>query len=82
MKAWLINPYICQHFPLRKQNYHVEQMRTFCFPLTATKQMLFVIARVDAVPFKIITTEDIQQPRDRTVCQRQAQTAKTRKNTQ
>lgn len=35
--------------------------------LTVTKQMLFVMARVDAVPFKIITVEDIQQPWDRTL---------------
>lgn len=46
--------------------------------LTVTKQMLFVIVRVDSAQFKIITIEDIQQPWDTTVCQRQGQAAQIR----
>lgn len=53
-------------------------LRAQCL-LTVTKQMPFVLARVDAVPFKIIRTEDIQQPWDKTVCQSQGQAAQTKR---
>lgn len=56
-----------------------EDIRRAQCLLTVTKQMPFVIARVDAVPFKIIRTEDIQQPWDKTVCQSQGQAAQTKK---
>lgn len=82
INAWLLNPYITEHFPLGKQSYHAEQMRTFWEHNVFSqwqKQMPFVIARVDAVPFKIIRTEDIQQLWDTTVCQSQGKAAQTRK---
>lgn len=46
-----------------------------------TKQMLFFIALVDALPFNTISAEDIQQPGDRIVREKWRRAAQARKTT-
>lgn len=60
----------CNIFPSECPCRADEEMSRAQRVLTMTKQMLFFIARVDALPFNTISTEDVQQPGDRNVCEK------------